>query len=105
MRILVLADIHANWPALAAINEPFDACLFAGDLVDLAVARHGGLDVVVTCAGVQRYGTVVDTPEDVWDEVMGVNAREWASTFTWAKAVGAYERVIADAVALSRGGS
>lgn len=36
---------------------------------------------------------------------MGVNAREWASTFTWAKAVGAYERVIADAVALSRGGS
>ena len=34
MRILVLADIHSNWPALHAINEPFDACLFAGDLVD-----------------------------------------------------------------------
>ncbi|WP_219501335.1 SDR family NAD(P)-dependent oxidoreductase [Nonomuraea ceibae] len=45
------------------------------DLVDLAVARHGGLDVVVTCAGVQRYGTVVDTPEDVWDEVMDVNLK------------------------------
>ena len=36
MRILVLADIHANWPALAAIQEPFDACLFVGDLVDYA---------------------------------------------------------------------
>jgi putative phosphoesterase len=36
MRILVLADIHANWPALAAIREPFDACLFVGDLVDYA---------------------------------------------------------------------
>lgn len=34
MRILVLADIHSNWPALSAIRERFDACLFAGDLVD-----------------------------------------------------------------------
>ena len=34
MRILVLADIHSNWPALAAVQEPFDACLFVGDLVD-----------------------------------------------------------------------
>jgi len=45
------------------------------DLVDLAVTRHGGLDIVVTCAGVQRYGTVVDTPEDIWDEVMDVNLK------------------------------
>lgn len=34
MRILLLADIHANWPALSAIREPFDVCLFLGDLVD-----------------------------------------------------------------------
>ncbi len=34
MKILLLADIHANWPALDAIDESFDACLFAGDLVD-----------------------------------------------------------------------
>jgi putative phosphoesterase len=34
MRILVVSDIHANWPALAAINEPFDVCLCLGDLVD-----------------------------------------------------------------------
>jgi putative phosphoesterase len=34
MRILLLADIHANWPALQAINEPFDVCLVLGDLVD-----------------------------------------------------------------------
>jgi putative phosphoesterase len=34
MRILVVADIHANWPALAAIQEPFDACLCVGDLVE-----------------------------------------------------------------------
>ncbi len=36
MKILVIADIHANWPALQAIAEPFDACIFLGDLVDYA---------------------------------------------------------------------
>lgn len=35
MRILLLADIHANWPALQAIDhETFDVCLMLGDLVD-----------------------------------------------------------------------
>jgi putative phosphoesterase len=34
MRILLLADIHANWPALQAIQEPYDVCLVLGDLVD-----------------------------------------------------------------------
>jgi putative phosphoesterase len=36
MKILVLADIHSNWPALAAIDETCDACVFIGDLVDYA---------------------------------------------------------------------
>lgn len=34
MRILVLGDIHANWAALSAIDEEFDACLVVGDLVE-----------------------------------------------------------------------
>jgi putative phosphoesterase len=34
MRILVVSDIHANWPALAAIDEPHDVCICLGDLVD-----------------------------------------------------------------------
>ncbi|MBI1346212.1 YfcE family phosphodiesterase [bacterium] len=34
MKILLLADIHANWAALSAIRESFDACLFLGDLVE-----------------------------------------------------------------------
>ncbi len=34
MRILLLADIHGNWPALQAIDEDYDRCLFVGDLVD-----------------------------------------------------------------------
>jgi putative phosphoesterase len=34
MRILLLSDIHANWPALMAIREPHDLCICLGDLVD-----------------------------------------------------------------------
>ncbi len=34
MRILVVSDIHANWPALAAIDEPYDFAICLGDLVD-----------------------------------------------------------------------
>jgi putative phosphoesterase len=34
MRILIVSDIHANWHALQAIDQPFDVCLCLGDLVD-----------------------------------------------------------------------
>ena len=44
-------------------------------LVRLAVESYGGVDVLVNSAGVQRYGDVVETPEEVWDEVLGVNLK------------------------------
>lgn len=50
----------------------------AGDMqraVAETVARFGGLDVLACCAGIQRYGTVVDTPEEVWDDVLDVNLK------------------------------
>jgi putative phosphoesterase len=38
MRILVIADVHANWPALQAVlAQPYDLCLCLGDLVDYGV--------------------------------------------------------------------
>ena len=40
-----------------------------------AVARQGGVDILACCAGIQRYGTVVDTPENVWDDVMEINLK------------------------------
>ncbi|QDU37960.1 phosphodiesterase [Maioricimonas rarisocia] len=55
MRILVLADIHSNWAALQAVAEaaqPFDACLFLGDLVDY------GTDPVPCISWVKRWATV-----------------------------------------------
>jgi putative phosphoesterase len=38
MRILLMADIHGNWPALQAVAaQPHDVCLCLGDLVDYAL--------------------------------------------------------------------
>ncbi len=38
MRILLISDIHGNWPALQAVAaEPYDLCLCLGDLVDYGV--------------------------------------------------------------------
>jgi putative phosphoesterase len=34
LRILLVSDLHANWPALRALDEPHDVCFCLGDLVD-----------------------------------------------------------------------
>jgi putative phosphoesterase len=49
MRILVLADIHGNWPALqAAASESYDVCLCLGDLVDYGLEPAPCVDWVRT---------------------------------------------------------
>lgn len=39
------------------------------------VARFGGIDVLVSNAGIQRYGTVVSLSEQEWDEVLDANLK------------------------------
>ena len=46
MRILLVADIHANWPALQAMQEPYDVCLCLGDLVDYGLEPAPCIDWV-----------------------------------------------------------
>jgi putative phosphoesterase len=46
MRILLVADIHANWPALQVIDEPHDVCVFLGDLVDYGLEPAPCIDWV-----------------------------------------------------------
>lgn len=41
--------------------------------VSECVARFGGLDVVVNCAGIVRYATLPDTDEDSWHAVIDTN--------------------------------
>jgi NAD(P)-dependent dehydrogenase (short-subunit alcohol dehydrogenase family) len=43
--------------------------------VEAAIVRHGRLDILVTSAGIQRYGSAVDTTAEAWDAVMSTNVR------------------------------
>ena len=45
------------------------------DVVDQSARADGGLDVLVTAAGIQRYGTATDTTLAEWEEVQAVNLR------------------------------
>ncbi|RED85418.1 SDR family NAD(P)-dependent oxidoreductase [Cohnella phaseoli] len=47
----------------------------AREMVRQTAEVFGSVDILVNSAGVQRYGTVVDTEEDVWDEVMDTNVK------------------------------
>ncbi|WP_084958808.1 SDR family NAD(P)-dependent oxidoreductase [Thermoactinospora rubra] len=75
---VVSCDVSARPSGRPGVT-PFEADVRDGprmrEAVELAVSAYGGLDIVVTCAGVQRYGTVEDTPEDVWDEVLDINLK------------------------------
>ena len=72
---LVVQEIRvAGGTAIAAfgtIDDPQTSI----NAVRIAVEEFGGLDVLVTSAGIQRYGTVMDTPIEMWDEVFNVNVK------------------------------
>lgn len=44
-------------------------------LADETVRAFGEVHIAVYNAGIIRYGTVVDTPEEVWDQVIAVNLK------------------------------
>ncbi len=44
-------------------------------LVATTVERFGGVDILVNSAGIQRYGSSLDTDEAMWDRVMDVNVK------------------------------
>ncbi len=53
-------------------------------------ARHGGLDVLVNCAGIHRAGGAADTSRELWGEVLEVNL--WGSFLGCQKAIPAMRR-------------
>jgi NAD(P)-dependent dehydrogenase (short-subunit alcohol dehydrogenase family) len=59
--LAVAADVRDGAAITAAIEE--------------AAGTFGGLDTLVTAAGIQRYGTAADTDENLWDDVFAVNVK------------------------------
>ncbi len=49
-----------------------------------AVDAFDGIDILVNSQGIQRYGTVEETDEALWDEVMNVNVKSMYLTARFA---------------------
>jgi len=55
----------------ADVSKNADAQRIAAE----AIKAFGGIDYLVNNAGIQTYGTVVDTDEETWDRTLGVNLK------------------------------
>jgi len=73
-----LARVADDCAGLGAASTLFAAADVSDDAqvasaVEAALARHGRLDVVVSCAGVVAYGRIPDVPVEVFDQVLATN--------------------------------
>jgi len=82
---VAILDRDAEAGAKAASSLPSHgqrSAFFACDVADASQVdrsvqavnkEFGGLDILISSAGIQRYGDVVGTSKDLWEEVMSVN--------------------------------
>jgi NAD(P)-dependent dehydrogenase (short-subunit alcohol dehydrogenase family) len=71
---VVAAITAAGGTAVPAVADVRDGAGMVS-AVRRAAELFGSLDTLVTCAGIQRYGTVSDTDEVTWDEIFAVNVK------------------------------
>ncbi|MCE7864352.1 MAG: SDR family oxidoreductase [Bacteroidetes bacterium CHB5] len=45
------------------------------ECIDLAIQNYGAVDVLVNNAGINRYATLTETTEELWDLVMNINLK------------------------------
>ncbi|GIF73542.1 SDR family NAD(P)-dependent oxidoreductase [Asanoa siamensis] len=69
--VAALAERTGTAGSVTDVTDPAAVEGFVAGAVD----RFGGLDIVVTSAGVQRYGTVEETSDALWAEVLDVNLK------------------------------
>ncbi|MHB1675836.1 MAG: SDR family NAD(P)-dependent oxidoreductase [Acidobacteriaceae bacterium] len=85
-RVAILdRDAKAGEESVAALEKSgYTASYFPCDVtvesevktaIAAAVARYGGLHILVSNAGIQRYGNVVTTTPKLWDETMDVHVK------------------------------
>jgi len=82
--ILAARDETKGVVALADVRRKSDAIFIKTDvskssevkkMVDEAINKFGRIDILVNNAGIAPQGTILDTPEDVWDYTIDVNLK------------------------------
>ncbi len=71
----VVAGIVRSGGRALAVSGPIDVASTSRAAVEATISEYGRLDTLVFSAGIQRYGDVLTTSEETWDEVFGVNVR------------------------------
>jgi meso-butanediol dehydrogenase/(S,S)-butanediol dehydrogenase/diacetyl reductase len=69
----VAAEIRAEGGSAFGMGVDVSDSALVQALVDRAVSEFGGVDVLMTAAGVLGFGSVVETEPDAWDRVIAVN--------------------------------
>lgn len=79
-----------NLPSERLMLHPTELCSDASlqDLVDTVSTAWGAPDILINCAGIYPFGTLLDTDNATWDRIMGVNLRaEFVLSRDFAKAM------------------
>lgn len=71
----VVEEIASTGGRAASAAGPIDSPATAHAAVQIALDSFGQLDTLVTSAGIQRYGDILSTTEQLWDEVFDVNVK------------------------------
>jgi NAD(P)-dependent dehydrogenase (short-subunit alcohol dehydrogenase family) len=80
----VVATIREAGGEATAVMADVATADGARQLVQAGIDTYGGVDVLVNSQGIQRYGTVENTSEALWDEVMTVNVKSMYLTARFA---------------------
>jgi NAD(P)-dependent dehydrogenase (short-subunit alcohol dehydrogenase family) len=70
-----VAEVVGRGGRAGAVWGRIDRSATSADAVDMAVSCFGAVDTLVTSAGIQRYGDVVGTSDETWDEIFDVNVK------------------------------
>ena len=70
---LVASEIRSNQHIAIGLTGDVSDSEAVQKAIDAAAGEFGGLDTVVTCAGITIYGSTESMPLDVWDKTISVN--------------------------------
>ncbi|PSL00446.1 NAD(P)-dependent dehydrogenase (short-subunit alcohol dehydrogenase family) [Haloactinopolyspora alba] len=65
-------QLRTHGEARGEVVDVRDEAVLA-NFIDATASAFGGLDILVSSAGIQRYGTVEETSRELWNEVLDVN--------------------------------
>ncbi|MCX6131563.1 MAG: SDR family NAD(P)-dependent oxidoreductase [Proteobacteria bacterium] len=94
--IVILFDLDDSSLAIQKLKYANLESRFGSHLVDVSdetqvedavakvLATYSRIDGLINCAGIQTYGSVTDTTEEIWDRTFNVNVKSISSVFLGA---------------------